>query len=223
MQIKEIYEYVDRIGCLAFSTWTGIEVESRIAHFFAFDDEGIYFRTMNVKPFYKQLTKFEKLSVCGMYPQTYVAHDDNNLPYFAPGYAIRLSGDVRELTISDIEKKSKNDHNFIVALHDIKKYPTTKIFVLYKAKGEIFDFDFEMENRDHKLLRTAFSYGGAKVTTVGLHINEKCINCGACEEVCTFKAITAGDHYHICGERCDECGNCYEICPANAIELRKDL
>ena len=70
MNIKEIYECFDKIGCLTFSTWTGSEIESRIAHFFAYDDDGIYFRTMNVKPFYEQLVTYKTLSVCGMYPQT---------------------------------------------------------------------------------------------------------------------------------------------------------
>lgn len=72
MQIKEIYEYFDKIGCLSFSTWSGYDVVSRIAHFFAFDDDGIYLRTMTVKPFYEQLTKYKSLSVCGMYPDTAV-------------------------------------------------------------------------------------------------------------------------------------------------------
>lgn len=221
MEIKEIYEHFDRIGSLSFSTWTGSDIETRIAVFFACDDDGIYLRTMNVKPFYRQLTQFKRLSVCGMYPRTQLEHDEKNLPHFIPGYTIRISGDVRELTMNEIEEKAKTDPNFNVAVHDIKKYPATKIFVLYKANGEVFDFDFEMKNRDHKLLRTAFAYGGAAPNPAGLKINDNCIGCGACEKVCTFKAITAGTPYRISGERCDECGNCYGVCPANAIELRK--
>ena len=220
MKIKEIYEHFDKIGCLTFTTWTGSEVISRIAHFFASDDDGIYFRTMSVKPFYEQLTKYKTLSVCGMYPQTQVKHDESNLPFFDPGYTIRLTGDVRELAPREVEEKAKIDRNFNVAVHDIKKYPATKIFVLYKAHGEIYDFDFEMQSRDHKLLRTAFAYGGASLKPAGLHIDNNCTGCGSCEEVCTFKAIIAGMPYAIIGERCDECGNCHEVCPADAIRLR---
>lgn len=220
MQIKEIYEYFDKIGCLTFATLTGSETQTRIAHFFAFDDDGIYFRTMTVKPFYAQLTAFKKVSACGMYPKSQVEHDENNLPHFVPGFTARISGDVRELEMSEVEEKAKTDHNFNVAIYDMKKYPATRIFVLYKARGEVYDYDYQMKNRDHKLLRTAFAYGGAVPNPAGLRINDHCIECGACESVCTFKAITAGTPYKISGERCDECGNCYEVCPANAIDLR---
>lgn len=222
MQIKEIYEYFDKIGCLSFSTWSGYDVVSRIAHFFAFDDDGIYLRTMTVKPFYEQLTKYKSLSVCGMYPDTAVEHDENNLPHFVPGYQVRISGDVRELTMDEVEEKAKTDQNFNVAVYDIKKYPETRIFVLFKAQGEVYDFDYSLVIRDHKVLRKAFTYGGARPDPAGLHINDNCIECGACKEVCTFKAITKGSPYKISGERCGECGNCYNVCPANAIERRNN-
>lgn len=220
MEIREIYDHFDQIGCVTFSTWTGSEVESRIAHFFAWDEEGLYLRTMNVKPFYAQLTKAKIVSACGMYPKTQVEHDENRLPFFVPGYTIRISGKVRELTMAEVEKKARTDRNFNVAVFDINKYPSTKVFVLYEAKGEIYDFDYGMRKRDHKVLRAAFAYGGAEPVYAGLRINDQCTACGACKEVCTFKAITAGTPYEICRERCDECGNCYQVCPAGAIETR---
>jgi uncharacterized pyridoxamine 5'-phosphate oxidase family protein len=55
MEMNEIYGHFDKIGCLSFSTWNGGEIISRIAHFFAYDDDGIYFRTMNTKPMAKFL------------------------------------------------------------------------------------------------------------------------------------------------------------------------
>lgn len=69
----------------------GNSIESRIAHFFAYDDDGLYFRTMNTKPFYKQLREGKTVSVCGMYPTTQVTHDENNLPFFEPGYTMRIT------------------------------------------------------------------------------------------------------------------------------------
>jgi len=38
MTMKEIYERFDKIGCVTFSTRDGDAIESRIAHFFAYDD-----------------------------------------------------------------------------------------------------------------------------------------------------------------------------------------
>jgi ferredoxin len=217
MIIKEIYEKFDAIGCLTFSTMNGKYIESRIAHFIAYDDEGLYFGTMNTKPFYKQLTESKVLSVSGMYPKTYVEHDKNNLPYFAPGYTMRISGDIREITLEELKEKAKTNDGFNVAVHDIVKYPATKIFVLNRAWGECFDFDFEMENRDNKIERERFTYGGMEVEPAGLTITDKCISCGKCAEVCTFKAIKPGTPYEIIGNRCDECGNCFEACPVKAI------
>lgn len=217
MIIKDIFKNFDNIGCLTFSTINGENIESRIAHFFAYDDDGLYFRTMNSKPFYKQLKDYGKVSVCGMYPKTYVEHDENNLPHFSPGYTMRISGDVRELSLEEVEKKAKYDKNFNVAVFDIKKYPATKIFVLYKAKGEYYDYDFSKENRDHKLERERFNYGGAEIEKSGLKITNKCIGCGKCKSVCTFDAIKKGNPYEIIGERCDECGNCFMNCPVKAI------
>lgn len=215
--IKEIFENFEKIGCLTFSTIDDGHIESRIAHFFAYDNGGLYFRTMNTKPFYKQLKENKILSVSGMYPTTQLTHDENNLPHFQPGFTLRISGDVRELSIEEVKEKAKNDINFTVAVFDIEKYPATKIFVLDKAKGELFDFDFEKTKRDHKLYRERFSIGGMEYESPGLMITEKCIECGKCKSVCTFDAIVEGSPYKIDGSRCDECGNCYTNCPVNAI------
>lgn len=84
MTIKEIYEKFDKIGCTTFSTVHDGRAESRIAHFFAWDEDGIYFRTMTVKPFYKQVKEIGNITVCGTYPNTQVMHDENNLPSFEP-------------------------------------------------------------------------------------------------------------------------------------------
>lgn len=220
MTMKEIYERFDKIGCVTFSTINGDLVESRIAHFFAYDDDGLYFHTMNTKPFYKQLRERKTVSVCGMYPTTQVAHDENNLPFFEPGYTMRITGEVRELSMEEMEAKAVHDRNFNVAVFDVKKYPATRIFVLYRAKGECYDYDFAKRNRDHKLERERFAYGGMEAEEAGLRITDRCIGCGRCAEVCTFDAIQPGERYAIRGNRCDECGNCYTVCPVHAVQAK---
>ena len=72
MDIKAIYKKFDQVGCLTFATIEKDTPQTRIAHLFAYDDEGLYFRTMIVKPFYKQLKKTGRVSICGMYPETKV-------------------------------------------------------------------------------------------------------------------------------------------------------
>lgn len=52
LTIPEVYDLFDQIGCCSFATLDGRGgVDSRIAHFFACDEEGLYLRTMDVKPF----------------------------------------------------------------------------------------------------------------------------------------------------------------------------
>jgi uncharacterized pyridoxamine 5'-phosphate oxidase family protein len=80
MGIADIYEKFDQIGCLTFATIDKDTPQTRIAHLFAYDDEGLYFRTMITKPFYEQLKKTEKVSVCGMFPKTAVSHNEQGMP-----------------------------------------------------------------------------------------------------------------------------------------------
>jgi hypothetical protein len=86
MNIADIYDKFNQIGCLTFATIDEGYPQTRIAHLFAYDHEGLYFRTMITKAFYKQLKKTEKVSICGMFPETSVSHDDEGMPYFPPGY-----------------------------------------------------------------------------------------------------------------------------------------
>ena len=218
MELKQIFEYAEKIGFLTFSTIEDGYVHSRIAHFYACDEDGLYLRSMFSKPFYRQMIKTGNLSVCGMYPSTRInGSDANGVPNFEPGFTLRITGDVREASEEEIVKKGETDPQFKIALFDMKKYPATRNLVMYRGKGEIYDFDFEMINRDHKLLRTRFSFGGMKVNPAGCTITDKCIECGSCYEVCTFKAIKPGSPYSIAGERCDECASCILVCPEDAI------
>lgn len=218
MELKEIFEYIEKIGFLTFSTIEEGYVHSRIAHFYAVDEDGLYLRTMFIKPFYKQMIKTGNLAVCGMYPATKITgHDENGVPDFPPGFTLRITGDVRELSEEEVRKKAEKDSQFKIALFDMKKYPATRNLIMYKGKGEIYDFDYEMVNRAHKLLRKRFAFGGAEFNTSGNVITDNCTECGECYEACTFKAIEPGSPYSIKGERCDECGSCILVCPEDAI------
>lgn len=220
MTIKEIYERFDEIGSVVFATIDNGYPETRIAHFFAYDDNGLYFRTMTTKPFYHQLTTTNVVSVCGMNAPTQVMHDSEGLPEFHPGYTIRITGDCEEVETSYIEEKSKEDDGFLLGYKDILKYPALRAFRITRARGEIFDFDFEKVHRDHKLQRTQFTMNGFMYPNRGLEINNNCVNCGKCIKACSFNAISLGeDHYEINRLRCDACGDCTLVCNFDAIDV----
>lgn len=220
MDIAEIYEKFDQIGCLTFATIDKDIPQTRIAHLFAHDHEGLYFRTMITKAFYDQLKKSEKVSVCGMFPKTSVSHDEQGMPYFEPGYTIRATGDIKEISFESLKEKAAENEMFMLGVKDIERYPAMTTFCMYSAWGEVFDFDFEMEKRDHKLLRTDFCFGGHLIPFRGVRITEDCIACGECQEKCSFKAIYQHDEQFIIDNtKCDVCGDCYTICQNSAIEI----
>lgn len=218
LSIEEVYGLFDKVGCCSFATLDGNGgVDSRIAHFFAYDENGLYLRTMTGKPFHRQLIEGGKLSVCGEHTAAPCEWDEDNMPHFQPGYMVRVSGDVRELTQDEVRDLAAKNPQFAVATYDINKYPETVVLVLESAWGELYDYDFNMVNRDHKILRKRFAWGGATFVEPGFHITDDCIGCGSCADACTHKAIVAGTPYSILGERCDECGNCHDVCPVGAV------
>lgn len=227
MEMKKLYELIEQVGTFTFSTiGEGGEVQSRIAHFNGYDEEGLYFRTMTSKPYFRQLMNTGKVTVCGITDSKILGHEEDGTPIFPPSFVLRLVGDVKHVSEDVIREKAKNNKYLITAVQDMEKYPAMKDgnFVMYKAKGEVLDVDFEMKSRDHKLLRTRFSFGGATYNKVGPTITDKCIGCGKCERSCTFKAIRKENgKCKINPSRCDDCGTCISVCPINAIEKSEEF
>lgn len=225
MNIKEIYDVLNSVGVLTFSTIENNEVQSRVAHLNGCDEKGIYFRTMGNKPYARQVKKTGKVTICGVSDSRILGHNDDGVPEFPPGYSIRLVCEVEYLEEETIRELAKTNADLQLAVYDMDKYPMMKKgnFRIHKAKGELYDYDFDCLNRDHKLLRKRFEFGGMSYNKVGPTITSNCIKCGACKKVCTFKAIEEGSPYRINPDRCDDCGSCINACPVDAIELSKSL
>ncbi len=221
LTIKDIYQKFDNIGCLSFTTINHQgEPESRIAHLRAHDDEGLYFMTMFTKDFYQQLKTKKTISLCGLCAPTQIEHDEKGFPIFQGGYAMRMTGTAQEISIEDI--KAKQNPAFDFCIKDQEKYPAMVVFCITDGYGDIFDYDFEKIQRESKLQREYFSYNGRTIKEKGLGIDtNECIECGLCEEACSFLAIQNTDNgYTIDIHRCDECGDCYLSCPVQAISYR---
>jgi uncharacterized pyridoxamine 5'-phosphate oxidase family protein/Pyruvate/2-oxoacid:ferredoxin oxidoreductase delta subunit len=226
MTLNEIHEAIEKVGCLTFTTLDDDTMHSRIISVCGGDEEGIYFLTMNVKPFYRQLKANPQVALCGIYPSSRKTGKNKvGQPYFAPGFTIRITGEAREVPAEEVKAKAEAGseiHRY--ALEDAERYPAMRLFCIIKGKGEVFDFDFEMENRDHKLLRTRFAFGGETFNEPGARVNaDDCIACGECYDACTFKAIVPGEPYSVDGSRCDECGSCFLVCPQDAIEISNTI
>jgi len=225
MNLKQIYSALAKIGSLSITTLDGNTMHSRIISICGGDDEGIYFLTMNVKPFYRQLKTNPQISMCGIYPSgRKEGKNKDGQPYWPPGFFLRITGETREVSKEEIKEKAAGSQIHQYTLEEAERYPAMKLFCIFKGKGELFDYDFEKENRDHKLLRKRFAFGGVPVNEAGTRIDPaKCIACGQCYEACTFSAIVEGEPYEVQSERCDECGSCIVACPVEAIECSKTM
>jgi uncharacterized pyridoxamine 5'-phosphate oxidase family protein/NAD-dependent dihydropyrimidine dehydrogenase PreA subunit len=227
MNLNEICLAIDKVGSLTITTLDESTMHSRIISICGGDEDGIYFLTMDVKPFYRQLKKNPHISMCGIYPSgRKEGKNKDGQPYWPPGFFIRITGEAREVSDAEIQEKATSGSELHQYFHkEAARYPAMKLFCIFKGKGELFDYDFELENRDHKLLRKRFAFGGETVADTGTRIDpDKCGACGECYEVCTFNAIMKGDDvYSVLGERCDECGSCIKACPAEAIDCSKTM
>lgn len=55
-------------------------------------------------------------------------------------------------------------------------------------------------------------------------IEDKCIGCGKCKQVCAFNAITMlGKRVLFFNELCHSCYSCVELCPEHAIEMKAQM
>ena len=218
-KLEYLYEKLEHIGSLTFSTMYKDEIHSRIAHFNGFDEHGIYFRSMWNKPFAKQIIEHGKITVCGVTDSRISHAEDNYVPQFPPGYSVRIIGKVKFVSEEELRERAKGNNRLELAVFDMDRYVAMRKgnFVIYKAKVEIYDFDYDCINRDHKLLRERFSFGDVTFNLAGPRITDKCTQCGLCLKKCSFKAITAGSPYKIDPSKCDDCGDCLMVCPTGAI------
>jgi uncharacterized pyridoxamine 5'-phosphate oxidase family protein/Pyruvate/2-oxoacid:ferredoxin oxidoreductase delta subunit len=223
---EDVQKALEKIGSVTMTTLDKETMYSRIISICGTDDKGIYFLTMNVKPFYRQLKKNPHVALCGIYPSSRkTGKNAVGQPTFAPGFTLRISGQASEIPEDEVKAKAKAGseiHKYF--LEDAARYPAIRFFCIHKGKGEIYDYDFETENRDHKLLRTRFAFGGENFNDAGTRINpDDCTSCGECFEACTFKAIIPGEPYRVDGSRCDECGSCFQVCPQDAMVLSRTI
>lgn len=54
-------------------------------------------------------------------------------------------------------------------------------------------------------------------------MDEKCIGCGLCMEVCRFDAIESAPRFKIKESLCEGCAYCVEVCPQKAIIMKDNI
>jgi len=197
--MEKAFQILREVKSVVISTVKEGIPQSRIIDILHYDKGGIYFVTLKIKPFYRQLINDRKIAVTAM-----------NKDYVQ----VRVVGDVQIMDENIIEKLFEKNPELVKLFPEKNGNDNFSVFYLSKGKGEIFD----LSGRDNKMNRERFAFGGATVNESGCVITENCVQCGECLKACPFKAISEGSPYVINPKQCDECGICYALCPAEAIE-----
>lgn len=187
---------------LRFATFSTIDLKgnphSRIIEVVHSNEDGLYFITLTAKPFYRQLSLKNKVSITGITKDF---------------LQIRINGQVEEVDSTSLDGIFHKNHKLRSRLPEEKKN-LYRVFRIFRGRGEVYTLGI-----NPKVKRIRFAFGGEKVNKSGCIITEKCLQCDRCKQVCPFGAIEEGKPYKVIPELCDECGFCYSVCPVSAIEL----
>ncbi len=96
----------------------------------------------------------------------------------------------------------------------------TASFACLARKNVLVDCDVDASNLYilmHPHTQEEHEFSGAQVAVV---VPDKCTECGTCETVCRFGAVT-GSVVDPMG--CEGCGVCYHMCPSNAIVMENKV
>lgn len=94
---------------------------------------------------------------------------------------------------------------------------TSGLVELWGEPVAAVDLDVEEPNL-HLFLHPELEASMDAILEVPEVVEENCTACGACSELCQFKAITLlGDTLLTFPEMCHGCGGCFAVCPAEAL------
>lgn len=168
-----------------------------------FDESGLYFLTAKGKGFYHRLKQHEYIALTGIKGEDTMSR-----------IALSIRGKVQEIGAELLPKLfEKNPY-----MREI--YPTEQsrqaltVFRIYDGNGEWFDLSKK------PIERANFAFGENENTKHGYVINDNCIGCKSCLNVCPQNCIDIVDSkMMIRQENCLHCGACFEKCPTGAIEI----
>ena len=169
-----------------------------------YDECSLYFLTAKGKAFYDRLKSRGYLAFTAMKGEDTMS-----------SVAVSVRGKIREIGFEKIpELFKKNPYmNEIYPTEESRKALT--VFQIYEGSGEWLDLSKK------PIERASFSCGKAESAQSGYCINENCISCGSCLDVCPQQCIDINKTPAVIRqENCLHCGNCLNICPVGAVDKR---
>ncbi len=167
------------------------------------DEDSLYFLTAKGKNFYDRLIKRKFLAFTAMKGEDTMTST-----------AVSVRGKVRELGFDRIpELFNKNPYMNEIYQTQKSRHALT-VFQIYEGSGEWFDLSKK------PIERMSFTFGKFESCKAesGYYINDNCIGCKSCLEVCPQDCINLTQPPAVINsQNCLHCGNCFSICPVKAI------
>lgn len=168
------------------------------------DENGLYFLTAKGKGFYDRLIKRQFLALTAMKGED-TMHS----------VAVSVRGKVKELGYEKIPHLFEKNPYMKTIYPTVDSMQALTVFQIYEGTGEWFDLIKK------PIERASFTFGGAEQKAEGYVINNSCIGCGSCVEVCPQDCIDNADTpFTIRQGNCLYCGNCMTACPVGAVEKK---
>lgn len=168
------------------------------------DESGLYFLTAKGKNFYKRLKTKEYIALSGMKGKDTMSCT-----------AVSVRGKVREIGAQMLPLLFEKNRYMYEIYSNKESRTALTVFKIYEGSGEWFDLSKK------PIERKAFAFGGADKKDIGYFINEDCIGCRFCLEVCPQRCLDfVNNKAVIRQENCLHCGNCMNACPVNAVKMR---
>ncbi len=178
--------------------------ETRVIDIMLCDESGVYFITAKGKRFYESLTDKKYIALSG-----YKGEDTMS------STAISLSGEVEELGGGLLDRVFEKNPYMAEIYPSEESRTALTVFKLCRGNIEYFDLSKK------PIERYSFTFGQEQSERHGYFVNDSCIGCGTCTEICPQGCIDfCGGKAEIRRENCLHCGNCLTVCPAGAVERR---
>lgn len=175
--------------------------EARVIDIMLYDSNGLYFITAKGKKFYESLTDKKYIALSGFKGSNTMSST-----------AISVAGNVEDLGSGLMDKVFKENPYMAKIYPSAESRRALTVFKLYRGTVEYFDLSKK------PIERYSLVFGGECAEKHGYFINDRCISCGACKDICPQNCIDIDCKALIRQENCLHCGNCLSVCPVSAVE-----
>lgn len=169
---------------------------TRVIDMMLWDEKGVYFLTAKGKAFYQQLMEQKYISLSSIKDKR----------------SISLRGKIENIGSEKLDEIFEKN-TYMQGIYPGDTRSALEVFRLYEATGEFFDI-----SDPTNVTRGSIVIGETEAEKSGFYVEEGCVGCGSCLEVCPQKCIDLSDIPAVIDQNhCLHCGRCAQACPVGCI------